>query len=207
MGGLLPNGNDIDVINQLNTQFTGDTFDDLIAYVKFSKDDFLWGPGKTLARASYRLNIWPTSTAKARRRWFAFLGRILSPQNQADIQSALKTSVQNAPGNIVGVHFWAQYDPSVAKNSYVVQVTDEPADGAGNIFKKVTLLCDHEIPAKENGDPDPGPDKNEKGPEHPLPKKILKKSGGAKGKPRKKKAKAKKKSTSKKGIARSAKRA
>ena len=38
----------------------------------------------------------------------------------------------------------------------------------GNVFLKITLLCDHEIPAAEAGDPDPGPDMGEIGPVHPL---------------------------------------
>ena len=73
MGDLLPNGNDIDVINQLIVQFTATPFSDLKKYVSSSGDDFLWGHGKSLARASYRLKIWPTSGTKAKRRWFAFL--------------------------------------------------------------------------------------------------------------------------------------
>jgi hypothetical protein len=200
MGDLLPNGNDIDVINQLTTRFTASQFSDLKHYISSSQDDFLWGNGKSLARASYRLNIWPTSGTKAKRRWFAFLGRILSRQNQIDIQTALRTAVENSAGNIVGVHFWAQFDASIAQNTYVVQVTRDAADAAGNVFLKVTLLCDHEIPATEAGDPDPGPDLGETGPVHPLVKRAKKKKAK---KTKAKKAKAKKakaKKSSKKRV-------
>src|SRR6478752_2741714 len=113
MGGALPNGNDIEVINQLNAQFTADNWGDLKAYIDASGDDFLWGANKTLARASYRLNIWPTSTSKARRRWFAFLKRILSAQNQLDIQAAIQAAYVDAQNNVVGMLFWAQYDQGV----------------------------------------------------------------------------------------------
>jgi hypothetical protein len=202
MGDLLPNGNDIDVINQLTTRFTASPFSDLKHYVGSSHDDFLWGNGKSLARASYRLNIWPTSGPKAKARWFAFLARILSRQNQLDIKAALRTAVENTAGNIVGVHFWAQFDATIAQNTYVVQVTRDPADAAGNVFLKITLLCDHEIPSTEPGDPDPGPDPGETGPVHPVmlkkakkkkPKKTKAKKAKAK-KPKAKKAKAKKSS-------------
>lgn len=175
MGDLLPNGNDIDVINQLTVRFTASQFSELKNYVHSSRDDFLWGNGKSLARASYRLNIWPTSGTKAKRRWFAFLGRILSRQNRIDIQTALKTAVENSAGNIAGVHFWAQFDSTVPHNTYGVQVTREAADAAGNVFLKITLLCDHEIPSTEGGDANPGADPGEIGPVHPFLKKPKKK--------------------------------
>jgi hypothetical protein len=195
MGDLLPNGNDIDVINQLTTRFTASPFLDLKNYIDSSGDDFLWGNGRSLARASFRLNIWPTSGTKAKRRWFAFLGRILSRQNRIDIQTALKTATENTAGNIVGVHFWAQFDATIPHNTYVVQVTREAADAAGNVFLKITLLCDHEIPSTEAGDPNPGPDPGEKGPVHPLAKRARKK------KVRKAKAKAKAKKSARKRAA------
>jgi hypothetical protein len=169
MGSALPNGNDLEVINQLNNQFTGANLDAIREYVASSGDDFLWGSKKNLARASYRLNIWPTAGTKPRKRWFAFLGRILSKNNRDDIKDALKKAVQNDTGNVIGVHFWAQYDPNVAANSYIVVVSDEAAD-ATHIFRRITLLTDHEIPANEGGDPDPGKDQGETGPVHPISK-------------------------------------
>jgi hypothetical protein len=198
MGDLLPNGNDIDVINQLIVQFTATPFSNLKKYVSSSGDDFLWGHGKSLARASYRLKIWPTSGTKAKRRWFAFLKRILSRQNQIDIQNALKTAVENSAGNIVGVHFWAQFDSSIAHNTYGVRVTREAADAMGNVFLKITLLCDHEIPAAEAGDPDPGPDMGEIGPVHPLAKKKKPGKGRKPGKKKPGKKRVVKKRTAKK---------
>lgn len=179
MGDLLPNGNDIDVINQLTTRFTSDPFIALKDYVNSSGDKFLWGNGKSLARASYRLNIWPTAGTKPKRRWFAFLARILSHQNQNDIKAALQEAVENPAGDIVGVHFWAQYDGTIPPNTYVVQVTREAADGAGNVFLKITLLCDHEIPANEKGDSNPAADPGEIGPVHPV---VIKSGKGKKGK-------------------------
>ena len=177
MGDLLPNGNDIDVINQLTTRFTATPFSELKNFIRSSHDDFLWGNNRSLARASFRLNIWPSSGTKAKRRWFAFLARILSHQNRVDIKAALKTAVENAAGNIVGVHFWAQFDATIPHNTYVVQVTQEAADAAGNVFLKITLLCDHEIPSTEAGDPDPAPDPGETGPVHPFVKRAKKTSG------------------------------
>jgi hypothetical protein len=168
MGVLLPNGNDVDVINQLNTAFNNGPFAKIRNYINTSGDDFLSGSGKSLARASFRLNIWPKSGRKARKRWFAFLGRILSRQNQIDIQAALKTAVQNGSGNIVGMLFSAQFDSTVAANTYVVSVSQVPADAAGNVFVKVTLLCDHEIDPADAGDNDPPKDPGETGPIHPA---------------------------------------
>ena len=178
MGDFLPNGNDIDVINQLTTQFTTSPFSDLKHYVSSSHDDFLWGAGKSLARASYRLSIWPTSGPRARAQVVRFPSKNTVPPNQLDIQAALKTAVENNAGNIVGAHFWAQFDSTVPHNTYVVQVTREPADAVGNVFLKITLLCDHEIPSTEAGDPNPGPDPGETGPVHPVLKKAKKKKAG-----------------------------
>lgn len=190
MGAALPNGNDLEVIDQLNNAFTGANFATIRTHA--AGDDFLWGSNKNLARAAYRLNIWPTGGPgnQPRRRWFAFLGRILSKTNRDDIKRALKNAVQNNTGNVIGMQFWAQYDPNVAPNSYIVVVSDVPA-GAGQIFRKITILTDHEIPAGDTGDPNPGPDANEKPPVHPI---------GTKKKSKPKKAKtAKKKSTKKTG--------
>jgi hypothetical protein len=202
MGDLLPNNNDLDVINQLSTRFNATQFSTLKQYISSSHDDFLWGNGKSLARASYRLNIWPTSGPRARARWFAFLRRILSRQNQTDIKTALKTAVENTAGNIVGVHFWAQYDGTIPHNTYVVQVTNDPADGAGNVFLKITLLCDHEIPASEPGDPDPVADPGETGPVHPV---ATKKKPKKPKKPKKASKKAKKAKAKKSGKKRAVK--
>jgi hypothetical protein len=175
MGGALPNGNDLEVIGQLNVAFSDANFDLIRKHA--AGDDFLWGKNKRLSRAAYRLRVWPTAAnKKPRKRWFAFLDRILSANNQQDIKDALKKAVQNDTGNVIGIHFWAQYDPNVAPNSYVVVVSDDPADAAGNIFRRITLLTDHEIPSSEVGDPDPGPDTGEKPPLHPIDKKPKKKA-------------------------------
>ena len=76
----------------------------------------------------------------------------------------------------------------MAANSYIVVVSDEAAD-ATHIFRRITLLTDHEIPANEGGDPDPGKDQGETGPVHPISKPT----------------KAKKKKTAKKKAAKKAK--
>lgn len=185
MGDALPNGNDLDAINQLNNTFTGANFDAIRQFVASTGDDFLWGNNKNLARASYRLGIWPTANTapSPKRRWFAFLGRILSKPNRDAIKLALKNAVLNDTGNVIGMQFWAQYDPGVAANSYSVDVTDVPA-APGQIFRKITIFTDHEIPFNEGGDPDPGPDPGEKRPVHPI--------GKTKSKKTKKKGKSKK---------------
>lgn len=193
MGDLIPNGNDLDVINQLNNTFTGANFDAIRQFVASTGDDFLWGNSKSLARASWRLGIWPTATTtpSPKKRWFAFLGRILSKTNRDDIKRALKNAVQNNTGNVIGMQFWAQYDSNVAPNSYIVVVSDVPA-GAGQIFRRITILTDHEIPSGEAGDSNPGPDNGEKPPVHPLGKKKRTKKGKKKKnakKTRKKKSK------------------
>lgn len=185
MGVLLPNGNDVDVTNQLNTAFNDGALKKLRDYINTSGDDFL-RPGKSLARASFRLNIWPKSGRKPRKRWFAFLQRILSRQNQIDIQTAIKTAIDNSTGNIVGMQFGAQFDPTVAANTYVVSVSQVPADAVGNVFVKVVLLCDHEIDPGDQGDNDPPRDQGETGPVHPIG------SASKRRRKSKKKAKAKK---------------
>lgn len=180
MGVLLPNGNDIEVINQLNAQFSITGFRNIKTYMNGANDHFLWGNGKTLKRASYRLNIWPTSDNRSRARWFAFLNpgkRILSQQNHDDIQRAFQTAYQD--NSVVGMLFWAQFDANVPPNTYAVQTTRVPADNAGHFFVKVTLLCDHEIGPGENGDPDPGPDQGETGPIHPVHRRRLRRRSRA----------------------------
>jgi hypothetical protein len=162
MGVLLPNGNDIEVINKLNRRFNDLAFSGLKDYVTNSGDDFLWGQQKTLHRASLRLKIHPTSGPRARGRWFAFLRTVLSDANRAAIKNAFQNAFQDTTGTIVGMQFWAQFDPSVTPaGTYEVQVTDVPADNAGHLFKRVTLLCDHDIGGGLSPDPDPGPDPGE----------------------------------------------
>src|SRR5689334_10350586 len=100
MGSALPNGNDLEVISQLNDRFSGAKLIELRDYIHTEPDDFLWNRGKKLARAAYRLYIWPTKDPKAKPRWFAFLDRILSKQNRDDIQDALKVAIDDANNNI-----------------------------------------------------------------------------------------------------------
>ncbi len=149
MGALIPNGNDTEVIKQLNEVFTGAKLAKLRKHIRNTGDD-VFGPARHLPRISYRLKVAPISGNRAKGRWYVFLRDLIGPGNQQKILTALRDAV--ADPTCVGIRFWARLDPGIA-NGYDVEVVTEPADQDGQHWVTITMLCDHEINPALPGDP------------------------------------------------------
>jgi hypothetical protein len=163
MGALIPNGNDAEVISQLNSVFTGAKLAKLRRHIQH---DNMFGAGRHLPRISFRLKVAPTSGNRAKGRWYVFLRDLIGPSNQQKILTGLRDAV--ADSTCVGIRFWARLDPGVA-NGYDVEVVSEPADASGQHWVTITMLCDHEINPTLPGDPSTPPaDPGEGPPTQPL---------------------------------------
>jgi hypothetical protein len=149
MGALIPNGNDAEVISQLNSVFTGPKLAKLRKHIQNKHDD-VFGAGRHLPRISYRLKVAPISGNRAKGRWYVFLRDLIGPDNQQKILKGLRDAV--ADSTCVGIRFWARLDPGIA-NGYDVEVVTEPADPSGQHWVTITMLCDHEINPALPGDP------------------------------------------------------
>ncbi|MEA2888159.1 MAG: hypothetical protein QOD11_2519 [Bradyrhizobium sp.] len=152
MGALIPNGNDTEVINQLNSVFTGPTLAKLRRHIRNTGDD-MFGPTRHLPRISYRLKVAPTGT-RGKGRWYVFLRDLIGSGNQQKILTGLRDAV--ADPTCMGIRFWARLDPSVP-TGYDVEVVSEPADSNGQHWVTMTMLCDHEINPSLPGDPNTPP--------------------------------------------------
>jgi hypothetical protein len=152
MGALIPNGNDTEVINQLNSVFTGPTLAKLRRHIRNTGDD-MFGPTRHLPRISYRLKVAPTGT-RGKGRWYVFLRDLIGSDNQQKILTGLRDAV--ADPTCMGIRFWARLDPGVP-TGYDVEVVSEPADSIGQHWVSITMLCDHEINPSLPGDPNTPP--------------------------------------------------
>jgi hypothetical protein len=193
MGALIPNGNDAEVISQLNSVFTGPKLAKLRAHIKNTRDD-VFGPTRHLPRISYRLKVAPTSGNRAKGRWYVFLRDLIGLDNQQKILTGLRDAV--ADPTCVGIRFWARLDPGVP-NGYDVEVVSEPADPDGKHWVTITMLCDHEINPSLPGDPNTPP--ANPGEQPPVQPAVAAVAGTAYGSAKKPAKKAVKKS-SKKGA-------
>jgi hypothetical protein len=165
MGALIPNGNDAEIISQLNSVFTGRKLAKLRKHIKNKKDDVFHGE-RALHRVSHRLKIAPTSGAKARGRWYVFLRDLIGPDNQKKILRGIRDAVSDP--KCEGIRFWARLDPGLT-SGYDIEVVADPADSTGQHWVTITMLCDHEIDPSEKGDPSTPPaDPGEAGPQHPV---------------------------------------
>jgi hypothetical protein len=165
MGALIPNGNDAEVISQLNSVFTGPKLAKLRKHIKNTHDD-VFGAARHLPRISYRLKVAPTSGNRAKGRWYVFLRDLIGPGNQQKILTGLRDAV--ADPTCVGIRFWARLDPAIG-SGYDVEVVTEPADPDGQHWVTITMLCDHEINPTLPGDPSTPPaDSGEAAPPQPL---------------------------------------
>jgi hypothetical protein len=153
MGALIPNGNDAEVISQLNSVFTEPKLSKLRAHIKHTGDD-VFGSTRHLARISYRLKVAPTSGNRAKGRWYVFLRDLIGPGNQQKILTGLRDAVANP--NCVGIRFWARLDPGVP-TGYDVEVVREPNNPDVQHWVTMTMLCDHEINPDVPGDPNTPP--------------------------------------------------
>jgi hypothetical protein len=198
MGALIPNGNDAEVINELNTAFSGSQLAKMRRHINNKHDD-MFGNGRHLHRISYRLKVWPTSGNRAKGRWFIFLRDLVGAATRQKILKGIRDAVNDT--SCAGIRFWARLDQG-APSDYDVDIVSEPADATGQHWVTITLLCDHEIDPTLPGDPStPPPDNGEVSPPQPL---VAKTTRGA---PKKKSSKkSKKKSGKKAGKKKSAKR-
>jgi hypothetical protein len=165
MGGLIPNGNDADVIDKLNTTFQGAKLARLRKHIHDNGDD-VFASNRKLYRIAHRLNIFPSSGPRPKGRWYVFLRDLLGNANQTKILQALRDSVGDP--NCVGIRFWAQFNPAPNPPDYDVDISPKHPDATGKFWITITLLCDHEIDPSIPGDPrDPPADSGEHGPVHP----------------------------------------
>jgi hypothetical protein len=165
MGALIPNGNDAEVIDRLNSVFSGSNLAKLRKHIHGKKDDLFHGE-RNLHRISHRLKIAPTSGPKARGRWYVFLRDLIGADTQKKILKGIGDAVNDS--TCEGIRFWARLDPGIQKD-YDVEVVADPADATGRHWVTVTMLCDHEIHPTLPGDAStPPPDSGEAGPQHPL---------------------------------------
>jgi hypothetical protein len=197
MGALLPNPNDLQVIAQLNQRFAGAQ----LAWMRARYgQDRMFGPGRSLRRSAWRLNIWPTVIAHGKARWLWFLQSGLSGNNQADIKTILEEGINNTSGNIVGILFDAVADSNLAINTYTVERQAILADTATqDIFLKIVLHCGSDIDPRQPGDASTPPaEGGETGGDHPSPfpalqrktrKRLARGKAAAAGKPRARKLK------------------
>lgn len=169
MGGLIPNPNDMEVVDGLNARFSGTKLQMLRNHIQNKNDDF-FAHGRHLRRITWRLKIFPTSGNRPKGRWLTFLKDILPQSIHDQILTELRSAVGNPAqinNNCVGVRFWAVYEPNL-KNNYELVVETELPDANGQYWKSITLKCLQEIDPNVNGDPnDPPGDNGENGPPQP----------------------------------------
>lgn len=183
MGALIPNGNDTEVINGLNSAFSGPLLAKMRKHIHDKHDD-MFGSGRSLHRISYRLKVWPTSGNRAKGRWFVFLRDLVSTATKQKILKGLRDAVNDT--SCAGVRFWARLD-SGAPSDYEVEIVSEPPDSTGQHWVTMTLLCDHEIDPSLSGDPStPLPDNGEVAPPQPLAPRTTTRSAPKKKKSSKK---------------------
>jgi hypothetical protein len=165
MGGLIPSGNDAEVIDKLNTTFQGAKLAKLRKHIRDNADDF-FASNRQLHRISHRLKIFPTSGQRPKGRWYVFLRDLIGDANRIQILQALRDSVGDP--DCVGIHFWARFNTRPSPPDYEVEISPKHPDANGKFWMTITLLCDHEIDAGIQGDPsDPPADGDEHGPVHP----------------------------------------
>jgi hypothetical protein len=168
MGALIPNPNDIEVLNKLNTRFGPKGMEKLRQFMADNEDD-TFKASRNLHRVSYRLKIHPTSGSRPRARWFVFLKTLIGATNSNKIKSAIRDALNDwdsnaePPTGCVGIKFWAIYDPGLVQD-YRADIYKAPPDAAGQYWVTITLVCNHEMDVNETGIPDPTtPDDGEKG--------------------------------------------
>jgi hypothetical protein len=203
VGGLIPNPNDIEVIDELNARFTGTGLAALRQFMANNHDD-TFNPNRHLHRISYRLKIYPTSGARPRARWFVFLRDLIGAPVARSIQAAIAAGVNdwdtttNPPTGCIGIRFWAMYDPAlVTPPDYRADINTAQPDANGQYWITITLQCYQEIDPHNPGIPDPT---NADGGEQGGPQPII---GASLRKPAKRAAK---KSSAKKAVKKSSKR-
>lgn len=166
MGMLIPNPADQEIIAKLNYRFSEERFGDIRLHNKKEK---LFDNSHHLHRVAYRMEVWPesggTGIPSPRARWFYFLKKALTSNNQQDIKYALNKALGDS--NCIGVIFNAVQDQSVTSQNdqYKVTYHSIPAPNpatTGSLLYVITLSCYQELDKNQNGiaDPDQGGDKD-----------------------------------------------
>src|SRR5260370_9555231 len=160
MGSLVPNPNDMEVINALNSVFFDPRLTALRTWMTTAGNDpNLFAAGRHLHRIAYRLNIHPTSGAgtNPRGRWFKFLQSFLNERpdgagkakNHDIILTALDGFVSDP--HCAGIHFLARYGSGpelpVGIDYKAVVEQEAPDTTSGLYWGSITLLCRHDLPS------------------------------------------------------------
>jgi hypothetical protein len=171
MGSLIPSGGDTNVINKLDKRFSGESLQNLRAFISSTDRQFFHAP-RHLRRISYRLKIWPDGL---KGRWFYFLKHLLPNTAQAGttvavvVRNALRDFVADSNCTQVSFHVQPDVHGTLAPGiDYRADITPDPAHRPANAYAaKVTLVCRNEIPHGVD-EPDPAAkDADENGPDQP----------------------------------------
>jgi hypothetical protein len=171
MGSLIPSGGDTNVINKLDTRFSGQPLANLRAFVSGTDAQFFHAP-RHLRRISYRLKIWPDGL---KGRWFYLLRHLLpnTAQNGTTVAVVIRDALRHfvADSNCTQVTFAVHPDVHGTLPSgtdYRADINPAPAATPAHAYAaSVTLVCRAEIPQGVN-EPDPvGKDGGEGGPDQP----------------------------------------
>ncbi len=171
MGSLIPSGGDTNVINKLDSRFSGQPLANLRAFINGTDAPF-FHPPRPLRRISYRLKIWPDNL---KGRWFYFLRHLLPNTAQSGttvavtIRDALRDFV--ADPNCTQVSFHVQPDVHGTLPTgidYRADINPNPAAPPATAYAAtITLVCRTEIPQGVH-EPDPAAkDGGENGPDQP----------------------------------------
>jgi hypothetical protein len=177
VGGLIPTGNDLEIIAKLNIRFSNPGLAVLRAW-EVDRGESLFAAGglypRTLERVSVRLGIYPNMLG-GRGRWLYFLANILKPASggvtYTYIQNILAQAVANPPAvdsvvfNVLedstGIAADYYLYPTNAANWPNPQVSPErPPPPSGLPVYLITLVCPQAIPAGVPGY-EPPPDGHE----------------------------------------------
>jgi hypothetical protein len=175
VGALIPNPNDIEVIDKLNARFSGAGLATLRQFMAANHDD-TFNPARHLHRISYRLKIYPTSGSRPRARWFVFLRDLIGGQVARSILAAIAAGVNDwdttttPPVGCAGIRFWAIYDPTmVVPPDYIAEIETAQPDTNSQYWITITLRCYQEIDPQNPGISDPTtPDGGENGGSQPI---------------------------------------
>lgn len=170
MGGLIPNPHDQEIVARLNWVFSGNRLDAL--KVHNNTIEPLFDNVHTLHRVAVRIGAVPTGAYRTR--WVYFLHRVLpaAMQNNVSASDAIKRILRTAMTNdIAAVTFQVTQDDTatwpnnIQGQPYYVYPSNDGAIQSytynGNTIYSVTLVCQANMPAGNEGDPEPDPGANE----------------------------------------------
>lgn len=173
MGAQIPNQNDLNVINKLDSRFSGQNLQRLRDFIRGpGGDSGFFAQGRHLDRISLRLQIWPDGL---RSRWLGFLGKLLTNQQTAaqdgsTVAEVIRTALRNfvEDDNCTSIQFNAVHDNLPDGIDYHANIDQDYNNPPVQPYQAtILLICRHEIPAGVT-EPDPQADPGEQGmPPHP----------------------------------------